>query len=217
MRICLHAYIAYIVTYHELKRQTATMRQDSDQEFVDRVLQGEVNAFAPLVHRHQDLVFGICLRILSAREEAEEAAQDAFLNAYRSLDKFRGQASFSTWLYRIAYNTAVSRTRRKRLEWTGLDDDTLERIGDILPDEDIGDELNIEREAQLLKAVKELPEQDQLLLELFYTRSLGMESIAEITGLSISNVKVKIHRIRKKLLLQLQEGTEKPVEERRNV
>jgi RNA polymerase sigma-70 factor (ECF subfamily) len=193
------------------------MRTDSDQGYVDRVLQGEVNAFTPLVHRHQDLVFSICLRILNSREEAEEAAQDAFLNAYRALEKFRGQASFGTWLYRIAYNTAVSRTRKKRVEWTGLDEEAMERLSDILPDEEeVGDWI-IEQGERLGMAVRELPSQDQLLLELFYTRNLGMESIAEITGLSLSNVKVKIHRVRKRLLTQLQESPAVPEIERGNI
>lgn len=180
------------------------MRQASDQEFVDRVLQGEVNAFTMLLERHKDLVFSICLRVLGNREEAEEAAQDCFLNAYRSLEKFRGHAAFSTWLYRIAYNTSVSRTRKKKFEWPGLDGDLLERMEDEMPDELSETEWQEEREASLRDTIKLLPERDQLLIELYYTRTLGMEEIGEITGLSVSNVKVRMHRIRKQLLNLLQ-------------
>ncbi|HRY97833.1 MAG TPA: sigma-70 family RNA polymerase sigma factor [Bacteroidales bacterium] len=195
------------------------MRQDHDQVYVDRVLQGEVNAFTLLVERHQDLVFGICLRLLNHREEAEEVAQDVFLNVYRSLEKFRGQAAFSTWIYRIAYNAAVSSLRRRKPEWTGMDDDTMERIADEWTD-DLTDTSDVpDREEWLKAAVDTLPEADRLLLDLFYTRSLGMEQIGEILGLSLSNVKVRMHRIRKKLWTLLQDGNEKrwiTFEERRN-
>lgn len=178
--------------------------QINDLVYVERVLQGEVNAFAPLVNRHKDLVYSICFRVLQQTEEAEEAAQDSFMNAYRSLEKFRGGSAFSTWLYRIAYNTAISRTRRKKFEWTVSD----ERIFENLEEEEeyIPDAVRKEAQEILLKnAVKHLSEPEQLLIDLFYLKSQSIEDISEITGLGISNVKVKLHRIRKQLMMMLKD------------
>jgi RNA polymerase sigma-70 factor (ECF subfamily) len=173
--------------------------EQRDQVYVDRVLQGEVNAFSPLVHKHKDLVFSICLRVLQNREEAEEAAQDTFLKAYRALDKYRGSAAFSTWLYRIAYNNAISRTRKKKWEWVGEDGEMVERMAEEAPEEE-GFEMQTEaREALLKGEIEKLDEASRLLIELFYVREQSTEAISEITGLSVSNVKVRLHRIRKKL------------------
>ena len=97
------------------------MKYQNDNYYIDRVLSGDVSAYALLVSKHKNLVFSIVLKILNNREDAEEIAQDVFLKAYQSLKKFEQKSKFSTWLYRIAYNSAISRTRKKKFEFVGGD------------------------------------------------------------------------------------------------
>lgn len=179
------------------------MKSDSDITHIDRVLDGDISAFAPLVDRHKDMVFSIVLNILKNREDAEEISQDVFLKAYRKLDTFRRDSKFSTWLYRIAYNAAISGTRKKKYLFTDYGEDNMEE----LPDENTTDEPdNTDDELQLRrmrKALETLAPGDNTLIALFYMNNSSIEEISEITGLSQSNVKVKLHRIRKKLLSEM--------------
>ena len=98
------------------------MNQASDTELIDRILSGEVSKYAMLVDRYKDLAFTVAYRILYHREDAEEIVQDAFLKAYQNLKLFKRKSRFSTWLYRIVYNTAVSKKRLKRKQVTWLEE-----------------------------------------------------------------------------------------------
>ena len=78
----------------------------NDEYYIDLIINGDTNAFEVLVDRYKDMVFTLTLRILKNREEAEEAAQDTFMKTYKSLSRFKGDSKFSTWIYKIAYNTS---------------------------------------------------------------------------------------------------------------
>jgi len=88
--------------------------READEKIIGQVLNGNRNAFALLVDKYKDRVFSLALGIVHNRELAEEIAQDAFIKAFTSLKKFRKDAGFSTWIYRITYNTAISETRKQR-------------------------------------------------------------------------------------------------------
>lgn len=90
------------------------MDKREDSYYINLVLKGNAEAFSWLVEKHQDNVFNLAFRICGNREEAEEIAQDSFMKAFRSLKTFRMKSSFSTWLYRITYNTSVSFVRSKK-------------------------------------------------------------------------------------------------------
>lgn len=179
--------------------------KDQDDIFqVQRVLAGNTAAYAILVDRHKDLVFNIAHKIVRHREDAEEIAQDAFVKAYQSLRSFKGDSKFSTWLYRIVYNAAISHTRKRHYEFTAIDErvmsDTTE--DDILEDLD---RVESDEQARLINvAINRLAPDDSALVTLFYMEENSIEDISHITGLSVSNVKVKLHRIRKKLYDDLQ-------------
>ena len=83
------------------------MEQNTDQHYIQKTLKGDTRAFSVLIDRYQDFVFTIVLRIVKIREEAEEVAQDVFLKAFDSLEGYRGESKFSTWLYSIAYPKSV--------------------------------------------------------------------------------------------------------------
>jgi RNA polymerase sigma-70 factor (ECF subfamily) len=181
------------------------MMQQKDLYYIDKVLDGDIQSFAILVNRYKNMVFTIANRILKSREDAEEIAQDVFLKAFQSLQKFKREAKFSTWLYRIAFNTAISKTRKKRIEISAIDDYTIENytFDEILDD---FEEFNLDDKRKYFEAaLKKIPEGDGVLLSMFYLQELSIEEISEISELSVSNVKVKLHRIRKKLYQTINE------------
>ncbi len=181
------------------------MKFQDDNETIGRVLSGDVPAYASLVAKHKNLVFSIVLKIVNNREDAEEISQDVFLKAYQSLNTFERKSKFSTWLYRIAYNAAISKTRKKRVEMVAIEETVITNYST----DEIGRNMNEleENDRQLIleKALHRLPEEDNLLITLFYKNENSIEDISDITGLSVSNVKVRLHRIRKKLYEEMNE------------
>jgi RNA polymerase sigma-70 factor (ECF subfamily) len=175
-----------------------------DQEAIARVLAGDVDAFAVLVQRHRDKAFTLALRIVRNREEAEEIAQDSFVKAYRALASFRKEAKFSTWLYRIVYNMALSRLRRRRPEPAAGGPDEIAFGGDVDPAGALARLAARDRRRFVGEAMSRLDPRDAAVITLHYFEEAGVEEISGTTGLSQSNVKVRLHRARKKLQAELQ-------------
>lgn len=175
------------------------MMQQDDLFYIDKVLSGDHTAFEDLVNRHKDMVFTIVNRILRNREDAEEIAQDVFLKSYQSLSKFKRESKFSTWIYRIAYNTAISKTRKKQIEVSAIDEHIIENFTASEIFENIEDFGYEDKKKYFDAALKKIPEEDSILLTMFYLKEQSIDDISKVTGLSASNVKVKLHRIRKKL------------------
>jgi RNA polymerase sigma-70 factor (ECF subfamily) len=185
------------------------MAINKDQIYIDKVIGGDLSAYTYLVDKHKDMAFSVALRIVRNYEDAEEIVQDAFVKAYQNMEAFRNKSKFSTWLYRIVFNAAVSRTRKKRLESTDLagfvvDNYTTDEIKENVNKLDFDERKNLAN-----KLINELPPLEYTLINLFYREECSIEEISEITGLSASNVKVKLHRIRKKLYSELQKILDK--------
>jgi len=94
-------------------------------DYIGLVLRGDSEFFAPLVDKYKQLAFSLALKVTRNREDAEEVAQDAFIKAYRSLEKFKGGSSFKTWFFRIVYTTAISKVRGKKREFISYEDHRL--------------------------------------------------------------------------------------------
>lgn len=170
----------------------------TDIYYITKIQTGETEHFAHLLERYSQPVFSLINRIVESREDAEELTQDVFMKVFRSLDSFQRNSSFSTWLYRIAYNTAISALRKKKPEWITLEESI---VGDSDEGEDeygIGN-VNEEQIHCLEEALQQLPFEERTLILLFYMQEKSIEEIAVIADLSVSNVKTKLHRIRKKL------------------
>lgn len=162
---------------------------------------GDQRAFGVLVRRYQHLVYTVCNRVLRHAHEAEEAAQDSFVKAYQHLASYQGQSKFSTWLYSIAYRTSISKLRVRPAATADLED----AAHTSAPFQQ-GTELEgVDRKAALDRALAQLPTEDAAIMTLFYLGEQSVEEIVTATGLSASNVKVKLHRSRKKLLEHLQQ------------
>ncbi len=177
----------------------------SDQELIDAVLAGKTAWFEELVKRHQRYVFTLAMRFSGSREDAEEIAQDAFVKAYRSLINFKGNSKFSTWIYTIVYTTAMSFLRKKKLITASLDDDE-NPIQINLTSGDHASNL-IENKIQteyINKAIKRLLPDDAAIITLFYQHEQSLDEIAQIMNMPSNTVKVKLHRSRQRLKIQLE-------------
>ncbi|MDH5400232.1 MAG: sigma-70 family RNA polymerase sigma factor [Cyclobacteriaceae bacterium] len=169
--------------------------QLTDIDIIARVLSGEKDLFKGLVERYQDYVYTLALRILKNKAEAEEAAQDTFIKAYKSLALFKKEAKFSTWIYRIACNTAISYRRK----WKKHENIDIIKISDNKAD-DIRDSVEYgDKKRFVRQAIDSLSQEEAMLITLFYFKDLSMEEISSITSLKVSTAKVKLFRARKKL------------------
>lgn len=182
-----------------LRSSNYQMKKDKDIRTVKLVLEGKTRAYAYLVNRYKDMVFNITYRILRNSEDAEEAAQDTFVKAYQSLSSFGFRSKFSTWLFRIAYNTAISRTRKFSPELSELNEQLL----NARDDEDFSLQMDVPDEEMqrtlLEKALAKMDAEDNSLVSMYYTDDLSVAEISQITGLSESNVKVRLFRLRNRL------------------
>ena len=178
------------------------MSSFSDEYYIERVIKGDHSSYATLVERHKDMVFTIANRMLKNREEAEEVAQDAFMKAYRSLKKFRKESKFSTWLYRIVYNLCVSQLRKNKTQIQSLDDE--EKNIDIEDTHKKMEKLEKkERSKYINRAIDNLNPEEKTIITLYYQDELSVAEISEVTRLTQSNVKVRLHRSRLKLYDEL--------------
>jgi len=166
-----------------------------DQEAIERALAGEQHAYERIVRRYQHMVHTVCIRVLRNAQDAEEATQDAFVKAWQHLAGFGGNAKFSTWLYSIAYRTAISHGRRRKADGPSVDD-LLHHPATEERDHARGADIK----HHLDRALATLSAEDASVLSFFYLEELSVEEIVTVTGLGASNVKVKLHRGRKKLL-----------------
>lgn len=175
----------------------------TDIYYIKRVQSGDTASFGCLLDRYSRPVYTLLYRIVDNREDAEELAQDVFLKVFRSLHGFKGDSSFSTWLYRIAYNTAISATRKKKQEFLAIDDARLDNTTEADMEGVYGFTGEEERIVMLESALGQLPPEERGIILLFYMENKPVEEIAVITGLTAVNVKTRLHRIRKKLYLIL--------------
>ncbi len=175
------------------------MSNDEIEDIIlDRIISGDNKACRYIIDAYKTRVYNLAYQIVNNREDAQEIAQDSFMKAFQSLKKFNRQAKFSTWLYRITYNAALTKTRRGKVikNTVGQLQDNELPFGELNADSQLYTQ---ERQHYIQAALSQLKEDDRTLVALYYMQENSMEEIAEITGLSLSNVKVKIHRSRQKL------------------
>ncbi len=179
-------------------RRDAQWESLSDLELA-RAGSDDLDAFAELIRRHQDFVFGAVLRVVKNRTQAEDLAQEAFLRAHRALEGFRGDAAVRSWLYRIATNLATNAvTRRKEYPSEKLPDQPARGSGP-------GRELEVaELRAHLREAIAELPDELRVPLVLREYEELSYQEIADTTGLPLNTVRTRILRARRALRTKME-------------
>ena len=184
------------------------MTTNNDQHYINKILEGDSKSFAILVDRYKDLVFTLALRMVKNREEAEEVSQDTFLKVFKSLNKFKGDSKFSTWIYRVGYNTCLDRIKKnKRAQRTvAIDEFTEHQIKTL--DNALDNMEMEERKLAIQHCLQLLPSEDSYLMTLYYFEELSLEEISKIIDITVNNVKVKLFRSRKKLATILKQRIE---------
>ena len=198
----------------------------SDLEAVTRAAKGDHDAFRVLVERYQDRAYGLALRVMRDEEQARDVVQDAFLKAYRSLDRFEGRSSFYTWFYRVVMNLCIDAKRRqppgRMVEWdeahaleapvgTGLDavDSARQRASGPA-----GDLERAELRETIRRAIEELPDDARQTLLLREVDGLSYSEIAKSLGVPKGTVMSRLHHARRRLrTLLTEQGVREPGEE----
>ena len=167
---------------------------------VERCKSGDEAAWKELVESTHREVYSLCLRILRDPDDAAEATQDAYLKAWRGLRSFRGDALFTTWLYRVATNAAISKGRKRKRRWeheTGSSEEDLMHVPTAASTEDVaGARLELR---SVEKALMLLPEHYRSAVVLRDVYALSIQEIATRLGISETAAKVRVHRGRKRL------------------
>lgn len=176
----------------------------SDLYYIERIIGGNTAEYAILIDRYKNMVFTIAKKIAKSHEDAEEIAQDVFVKAFQGLAGFKATSKFSTWLYKIAYYHSISFIRKKNIDTQSIDETgsfIYETLGENDPLLGQLDDIPVEY-AQ--KALEKVDQTDQIILTLYYKEELPVKEIAPIIGLSVANIKVRLFRGRKKLMVELQ-------------
>ena len=170
---------------------------DNDPELVARVLQGDDTAFPTLVARYREKVFRLAVSILGQEfvPEAEDVAQEVFLKVHDSLDSFRGDAEFGSWIYRITYNQALNLKARMRFRKPHLSESALDRSTNPDPSPQQQAEVSI-RDQALVDCIGTLPEVYQAALRMYYWLELSVSEIAELLNVPENTAKSYLHRAR---------------------
>lgn len=174
------------------------MRNLSDQEIIDSVKKGNDSDYSIIVNRYKNKAFSMLKRMLKNEFDAEEVLQDCFLKAYKSLSAFKGDAKFSTWFYRIVYNTVLtklsSQKRKVESEMTSVEDHfNLESAYNSNEIE------KTDMNEFIQELIDKLPERYSAIITMFYLNEMTIDEISEVMGITISNVKVMLYRSRNAL------------------
>ena len=180
----------------------------NEQIIINKIIAGDTNAFSVLVEQYKDLVFTLALRMLKNREEAEEVSQDSFIKVYKSLRKFKGDSKFSTWIYKVTYNSCLDRIKKNKKHFNDvvIDEFTEHKVKTI--DNALSRLEDQEKEKAIQDCIDLLPLDDSFLITLYYFEDQSLDEISKILGLTPNNVKVKLFRGRKKLATILKQRLE---------
>lgn len=188
------------------------LEADSDLEIVRRVQNGDVAAFDQLVLKYRGRVYSVVYNLTSNREDAADLTQDAFIKSFQSINRFQGQSSFFTWLYRIAVNSTLTHLRKNRLrtffsfEKINEDDKVSSEVIAALTDTTAADHETFARELQekLNEAMQKLSIRHRTVITLFEIDGLGHQEIAKIMNCSVGTVRSRLHYAKQLLQSELQ-------------
>ncbi len=174
------------------------MKNLSDLEIIESVLRGNHSDFSLLINRYKNKAFSLLKRMLKNEMEAEEVLQDCFLKAFNGLKNFKQESKFSTWFYRIVYNSALTKLSVQKRKITNEMSSIDEHV-DLFDDEDFKVSERKDFSDFLKNLIEKLPEKYSAVISMFYMEEMSCEEISEVMQISVSNVKVILYRARNAL------------------
>lgn len=185
---------------------------ENDLIYIYKIKQGDITAFSKLIDKYKDMAFNIAYQLTNNKEDAEEICQDAFVKIYKSIKDFKGRSKFSTWLYSIVHNTAISKLRKKSLNTLNIDELNGYEINHI---EDTQSQISLLNKKDQIKyinkALEYLDTEDRIIISLYYMEEKRINEISEITGINDNNIKIRLFRARKKMYSKLYEILNKDI------
>lgn len=188
-------------------------RTDEDIRLIEATLRGSRSAFQILVERYQHFVFTIAMKVLRSREDAEEVAQDVFVKVYKTLGTYEKKSKFSTWLYTVTFRTAIDTGRKKQLFTDSIDDNTSFLQIEDAEENPLHEVQHSDLNFQLQLVLNRLRPEDAALITLFYLNEKSIKEISEITGLTETNIKTKLHRTRELLREHLSQHLKEEIQD----
>ncbi|MDF2962182.1 MAG: subunit sigma-24 of polymerase [Paenibacillus sp.] len=192
------------------------MEQLTDEQLVDQIRQGDEEAYRFLIERHSPYIYTLVYRMVEHRETAEDLTQDIFIKLYRSLGQFRGDAKFTTWLYRLTVNLVTDyRRSQRRKPYEALLDKVKGWFGNR-QEEPEAMALQKEEQQTVQRLLAELPDKYRLILYLYHYKQLSYQEIAEATRLPMKTIETRLYRGKALLKQKWQEvrNNEQPTSER---
>ncbi len=176
------------------------MSQLSDEIIIEKVKNGNKDAYAHLVHRYQQKVFQTCIGFLHDKDDADDLTQEIFIKVYHNLNAFRKDAKFSTWLYRISINMAMNALRKKKIRKTFLSELSY-KSGQQLKSNEFADDLIKQGEKKLFasRALDQLSPKQRKVFVLSYYREMSNQEVSEILNISLKAVESLLYRGRQRL------------------
>lgn len=174
----------------------------NDLKYIDEVKEGDLEAFSHLVEKYKEMVYAVALKLLGNADDAEDIAQESFIKAYEKIGEFKKESKFSTWLYTITYRSALYYRRKNKISTRNIqvqDHEVFQATANTQIEN-----FKIEEQQKFVKlAIDSLRPIEGLLVTLYYIDENTIEEISSITDLSVTNIKVKLFRARKKLKKRL--------------
>lgn len=169
-----------------------------ESQIIKKAISGDSDALSVLIDKYKDIVYNLALSIVKNKESAKDITQESFLKVLENIDRFRSDSKFSTWLYRIVYNQSIGFAQKEKT-FNSLDN----KLSDSIEYSELP-ESHKEDYSELYKAIEMLEDNERNVVMLFYLAEKNIKDISIITNLSLSNIKVILHRSRKKLQKKMQ-------------
>ncbi len=163
----------------------------TDQEYISFILKGDSSLFRHLVDRYAKMSFAVAYRIIKDSDDSQDIVQESFIAAFENLKTFKGESKFSTWLYRIVANKALA-MKNKQKYFDEVDDQGQQ-------EDEYNDEIDIRNELLVKQALNALNDKERLVIDLFYYQDQSIKEISQIIPSTEVNIKVILHRARKKM------------------
>ncbi len=175
------------------------MATNGTDQLLDRIKAGDTLAFEQLVNEYKGLVFSLVLQMVKERQAAEEVAQDVFIKVFKSIQGFKGDSKFSTWLYRVTRNCCLDHLRAKKIKYKEVEIEEVSMTRLDSATNALEMMINEERNERLRRCLSYLSAEDAAILTLFYFEERNLNEVADVLETSINSAKVRLHRARKRL------------------